>query len=72
MVGNTKQLSVGELGQALDLLTRYHDNLLYEAQEGALLDEHPCDVARREAAIEAVSKCIQVIADDLKYRLSNY
>ena len=72
MVGRTEQPTIGELGQVVGVLTKYEDYLLYEANQGALLDEDPRDAQQRELAIESVSNCIKTVAEDLKYRLSNY
>lgn len=72
MVGRINPLTLGELGQTLDLLSNYQSYLLYEHQNGAIEGEHPFDVEQREIAIERVQNCISTIAQDLQYRITNY
>lgn len=62
-------LSIDELGQLAGLLSRYHKELIYDAQDGAALDEDEFTLNKRAIAIERVGLCLREITDDLYYRL---
>lgn len=63
-------LSIDELGQLIGLLARYKKELVYEAEDGARLDEDEHTANLREIAINNVDKCLYTLTEDFYYRLN--
>lgn len=70
MIDTRSPLRIDELGQLAGLLLRYKTELEYEADDGRALDECDKDARLRQYAIDDITNCLQVICNDLKYRLS--
>lgn len=64
-------LSIDELGKLTGLLDRYLKELIFEAADGARMDEDPHDTEVRQVAMDKVSDCLDVVKDDFFYRLNN-
>ncbi len=65
-------LSLDELAALAVLLNRYGSELLYEATDGALIDEDPHEKDLKQIKIDKIGQAMEVINNDLSGKLGTF